>query len=138
MTQTVNKGNPMSIDPLFGLRIRRQPPQREGQTRRSTARVLKIFEDRLKSFKAVPASESTGGVLRQNDACQGGKPTSSEGSATSSPTPPLQNRQERPLEGDEDSRRPDTRTNDRCPELNDVKRVLKGVNPEPIPAVGEK
>lgn len=128
----------MSIDPLFGLRIRRLPPQREGQNRRSTARVLKMFEDRLKSFKTVPEPGSSGGVLRQIDAWYGAKPTSSEGAATPPPPLPRQNRQERPLEGGEDSGGPDTGEDPTKPQSNRVKRVSNGVNADATPAVGEK
>lgn len=98
----------MSSDPLFGLRIRRQPPQREGQTRRSTARVPKKFEECLKRSNLITDSDPSSGVLRQNSADHGSEPPPLEVSATPSLTPSLQNRQETALKGGDDSQRPDT------------------------------
>jgi hypothetical protein len=107
MTQSVNKETTMPVDPLFGLRIRRPPPHRDGQIRRSSARVLKKFEECLKRLNPVPDLDPSSGVLRQNDPDQGGEPRSLDRSSTPLPTPSIQNRQETPLEGGGDSGRPD-------------------------------
>lgn len=109
MTQSVNKGTNMATDPFFGLRIRRPPPHRDSQSPRSGGRIPKMFEERLKSLKTELDADPLSGVLRQNHPSEVAGHPLSGCPAPPDKMDPLQNRQERPLEGGEAIQRTDTR-----------------------------